>query len=61
VEEEIRLVKVSSRVSVSYVDVEVTYPDEPEALPTQTTREPRRPTPKWRKVMQLLAEVRAKK
>jgi hypothetical protein len=56
--EEVRLVRTSVRTYVTYLDVEVLYPDE---TPATISRKPRESVPKWRKVIQLLAEVRAKK
>jgi hypothetical protein len=54
---EIRRVKTSVRTHVTYVDVEVTYPDEPPA--TNIIRKPRMPDKKWRRVIQLLRGVRS--
>jgi hypothetical protein len=58
VQEEVRLVRTSVRTHVTYVDVEINYPDEPPAL--NINRKPRVPDKKWRKVIQLLRGVRSK-
>jgi hypothetical protein len=55
-EQEIRLVRTSVRTHVTYLDVEVSYPDEPPAV--NINRKPRMPDQKWRKVIQLLRGVR---
>jgi hypothetical protein len=57
--QEIRRVRTSVRTHVTYVDVEVSYPDE--TPPTLSiNRKPRTPDKKWRKVIQLLRGVRSK-
>jgi tRNA U34 5-carboxymethylaminomethyl modifying GTPase MnmE/TrmE len=50
---EIRRVRTSVRTHVTYVDVEINYPDE---TPPTINNKPREAVPKWRLIMQKLKE-----
>jgi hypothetical protein len=55
---EIRRVKTSVRTHVTYVDVEVSYPDEPPTISIRTGSRNLGIVPKWRRVVQLLKTKR---
>jgi hypothetical protein len=54
----VRLVRTSVRTHVTYVDVEVTYPDETPTMSIRTGSRNLGIAPKWRRVIQLLKTKR---
>jgi hypothetical protein len=51
---EIRRVRTSVRTYITYIDVEVSYPDESPTV--NINHKPREAVPKWRLIMQKLKE-----